>query len=82
MQKKNWILIFIGIPMLFLLWYFAIKENDYSISFETKALPGEVVYKIDNPIFDKMDVLETKIDSSFSKVKQETKLNGKLYRLT
>ncbi len=47
--------------MFFLLWYFAIKDKDYAIKFKTKALPGEIVYRIKSPICDKMEINSSEI---------------------
>ncbi|WP_289024035.1 hypothetical protein [uncultured Salegentibacter sp.] len=81
MSKKYWLLFLIGFPLLFLLWYFAIKNNDYAIKFKAKALPGEIVYRVDSPIFDKMEIIKTKIKSNFSRVIQEVELNAEIYEL-
>lgn len=81
MSKKKLLLIFIGIPVLILFWYFAIKENDYAINFETKALPGEIAYRIDSPIFNKLEINDTEIKSGFNQVIQDTELNGEAYNL-
>ncbi len=81
MLKKTWLLLLIGIPVLFLLWYFVIKNNDYAITFETKALPGEIAYRIDSPVFDKMEINNSKIKSNFSQVIQEAQLGAETYDL-
>ncbi|WP_339647740.1 hypothetical protein [uncultured Salegentibacter sp.] len=81
MSKKYWLLFLIGLPVLFLLWYFTIKNNDYAIKFEAKALPGEIVYRVDSPIFDKMEINNSEIKSDFSSVIQETELNAESYEL-
>jgi effector-binding domain-containing protein len=81
MSKKYWLLLLIGLPVLFLLWYFTIKNNDYAIKFEAKALPSEIVYRVDSPIFDKMEINNSEIKSDFSRVIQETELNAESYEL-
>ncbi|WP_286760530.1 hypothetical protein [Salegentibacter sp. UBA1130] len=81
MSKKFWLLFLTGLPVLFLLWYFVIKNDDYTIKFEAKALPGEIVYRVDSPIFDKMKVENSEIKSDLSQVIQETELNSESYEL-
>jgi len=81
MSKKNWLCILFGIPVLFLLWYFVIKNNDYAIKFETKALPGEIAYRLDSPIFDNIEINNSKIKSNFSQVIQEVELDVETYNL-
>ncbi|PKD20930.1 hypothetical protein APR41_12910 [Salegentibacter salinarum] len=81
MFKKFWLLLVTGLPVLFLLWYFVIKNDDYSIKFEAKALPGEIVYRIDAPIFDQMEVKNSEIKSDLSQVIQEAELNSENYEL-
>jgi len=81
MSKKNWLFILIGIPVLFLLWYFAIKDRDYAIHFETKAIPGEIAYRLDVPRFDNLEVKNTAIEADFSKVVQDVKLGDESYDL-
>ncbi|MBZ9630185.1 GyrI-like domain-containing protein [Salegentibacter sp. LM13S] len=81
MSKKIWLLLLCGIPVLFLLWYFVIKNNDYAITFETKALPSEIVYLIDSPVFDKMQINNSEIKSNFSQVIQDAQLGAEFYDL-
>lgn len=81
MSKKNWLFILVGIPVLFLLWYFAIKDKDYAIHFETKALPGEIAYRLDVPGFDNLEIKNTAIRADFFKVEQEVVLGNETYGL-
>lgn len=81
MSKKNWLIFLIALPVIFLLWYFGIKENDYTISFETKALPGEIAYRVDSPVFDKMEVNSSEIESNLLKIVQEVELGTSTYEL-
>ncbi|TDN83049.1 effector-binding domain-containing protein [Salegentibacter sp. 24] len=81
MSKKNWLIFLTGVPILFLLWYFPIKKYDYTITFETKALPGEIAYRLDSPIFEKMEAYDTKINSNFSNIIQQVKLRKETYDL-
>ena len=81
MSKKKWLFILISIPVLFLLWYFAIKDRDYAIHFETKAIPGEIAYRLDVPRFDDLEIKKTAIKADFSKVVQDVKLGDEAYDL-
>ncbi|PRX51941.1 hypothetical protein [Salegentibacter salegens] len=81
MSKKYWLLLLTGLPVLFLLWYFAIKNDDYTIKFEAKALPGEIAYRIDAPVFDRMEINNSEIKFDFSRVVQEAKLGSESYNL-
>lgn len=75
MSKKYLLIIFFLLPLFTGIWYFVLKNHDYSISFKANQIPGEVYQKLLVYDYENLSKLKVTEQIPYNEIDQTAKIN-------